>query len=606
MKEKIKFFLKKEFHIPIPKFLKESRFNSIFEDFPKMSELKVAIKTFSSKEKILFFIISGIFIVTSTYILWDINQSFMIERPIKGGEMVEGIADIPRFINPLLATGEADRDMSQLVYSGLLRAGDNGKYLNDLAENYNVDEKGLTYTFTIKESATWHDGKPVTADDVLFSVQKAKDPILRSPKRASWEGVTATKIDSKTVQFILKQPYQSFLENLTMGIIPKHKWDNIDSDNFVHSELNRKGAVGSGPYKIKTFYKNLSTGDPEYIELIPFKKFVLGEPKISKLIIRFYPNQEKLFEAYQNGNITSINAISPEFIEEIENNNNIILKSNLPRILAVFFNQTESKVLANKNVRIALDKAIDKKNIIDKVLFGYGSLIDSPVPPGTFLVRENNINLKASTTEDITEEAKKILSKDGWKLNEKSGLLEKKISKTETQKLEISLSTIDFSELKKAAELIKADWEKIGVRVDLKIFEKGDLDRNVIEPRKYDALFFGEIVGRDLDLFSFWHSSQKKNPGVNVSLYSNTKVDKILETLKAEKNDSKKNVLIQDFKKEIEKDVPASFIYSPSFVYVVPREIKNVHIIPPITSSDRFLNIHEWYIKTEKVWKIFE
>lgn len=606
MKEKIKSLLKKEFHIPIPGFLKESRFGPILEDVPKGAELQAATKTFSSKEKIFFFLFTGIFLITGGYVLWNLNQSYMVERPVNGGEMIEGVADIPRFINPLLATGEADRDMSQLVYSGLLRPGENGKYINDLAEKYEVDEKGLTYTFTIKENAVWHDGKPVTSDDVLFSVQKAKDPVLRSPKRASWEGVTVTKISQKIVQFTLRQPFQSFLENVTMGIIPKHKWGNIDSDKFVHSELNRKGAIGSGPYRIKTFYKNISTGDPEYIELIPFKNFVFGEPKISKITIKFYPNQEKLYEAYQNGKITCMNAISPEFIEGLKSSNNIIIKSNLPRILAVFFNQTESKILSNKNVRMALDNAIDKNDIIDKVLFGYGTLIDSPIPPGTFLTLEKKDDTKATTTENRIEESKKILAKDGWKLNVKSGLLEKKVSKTETQKLEISLSTIDFSELKKAAELIKADWEKIGIKVGLKIFEKGDLDRNVIEPRKYDALFFGEIVGRDLDLFSFWHSSQKKNPGVNVSMYSNAKVDKILETLKAENDNTKKNKLIQDFKKEIEKDIPASFIYSPDFVYIVPKEIMNVHIIPPITSSDRFLNINEWYIKTEKVWKIFE
>ncbi len=578
----------------------------MLQDLPTKGELKTATKTFSKLERFFFWVFLFLFIGTTSYVLWDINESFMVIKPVKGGELIEGISDIPRFINPLLATGEADRDLSALVYSGLLRPTENGNYINDLSEKYEISTDGLEYTFTIKKDAIWQDGEPVTSDDIEFTIQKARDPVLRSPKRAIWEGVTVTKISDKEIKFTLKQPFQSFLENATMGILPKHKWKNVDSDKFVHNDLNISKPIGTGPYKFKKISKDISSGNPNYIELVPFKDYVLGEPKISKITLKFYSNQENLYTAYKNGEINSMNAVSPKIIEEIQSNSNQMVESNLPRILAVFYNQNQSKVLANKNVRLALDTAINRQNIIDKILLGYGTETTGPIPPGAIDLRKINTNEANSTSTENTEEAKQILAKDGWKLNEKTQLLEKKISSKEKMTLEVGLTTIDFTELKAAAEIIKSDWEKIGVKVNLQIFEKGDLDRNVIEPRKYDALFFGEIVGRDLDLFSFWHSSQRKNPGVNIAMYANAKVDKILESLKAERDSAKKIKLLQEFQSEIGKDIPASFVYSPHFLYIVPQEIKGVKILPPITASDRFLNVYDWYMKTEKVWKIFE
>lgn len=604
MKEKISSLLKKEFNIPVPGFLRSEKLKFFLQDFPKKEEVVLATKTFSKREKMFFWIFAVLFVGTGMSLLWNINQDLLIERPIKGGEIIEGVADMPRFINPLLATGMADGDLTALVYSGLLRPTHDGKYINDLAESYEISANGLEYTFKIRDNAFWHDGKPVTAEDVIFTIQKAKDVVLRSPKRASWEGVAVEALSEKEVKMTLKQPYQAFLENVTMGILPKHKWNNIESDKFALSHLNMR-AIGSGPYKIKTISKRATDDMPQYIELIPFKDFVLGEPKIKKITIRFYQNQDELYGAYKKGTITSMSSPSPKMIEEIKNKKTNIIETSLPRIYAVFFNQAESTMLADKEVRRALNLAINKQSIIDDVLLGYGTIIDGPIPPDSLGFIEPELDSMNTTSEARIEKAREILAKAKWILNKDTGYLEKVISKKETKILEVSISTTDFTELKKASEMVKADWEKLGVKVNLRIYEKGDLDRNVIEPRKYEALFFGAILGRNIDLFPFWHSSQKKMPGVNVAMYSNSKVDKMLESLKAEKNYDKKVKLLKDFQTEIEKDIPASFIYSPNFIYLLSKEVKNVNIIPPVTASDRFLNVHEWYINTEKVWKIF-
>ncbi|MCK4386733.1 MAG: hypothetical protein KAV41_01450, partial [Candidatus Pacebacteria bacterium] len=166
-----------------------------------------------------------------------------------------------------------------------------------------------------------------------------------------------------------------------------------------------------------------------------------------------------------------------------------------------------------------------------------------------------------------------------------------------------SLSTAATPELKAVANLLKQQWEKLGVETRLKIFEMGDLNKNVIRPRKYDSLLFGEVVGRDLDLFAFWHSSQRNDPGLNIALYANITTDDLLEQIRITSDEKSKKEKLELFQKEIARDIPAIFLYSPDFIYISPKKIKNILIDKITIPSERFLDINNWYIKTDKVWK---
>ncbi len=560
---------------------------------PNKKEINLALNSFNKTERLVFFALVIIFILSTLAILNRVNNRYLIEVPTLGGSLTEGvIGEAPRFINPLLATSDADRDLTQLIYSGLLRVDPSGNYIGDLAESYNISPDGLTYSFKIRKNAVWHDGLPVTSGDIEFTIRKALDPNIKSYKRASFEGVSIEKLDDKNIVLKLKQPYSPFLENTTMGILPKHIWDNIDSSGFSYNKSNMM-PIGSGPYKIKNISSKIP---PEYYDLAPFKNFTLGEPKIENLRIKFYKNEDTLLKAYRSGSIEAINTIPPEIAKAMEDQGIKIINSTLPRIFAVFLNQNHSKVLADKAVRRALDVSINKDDIIKKVLLGYGVTIDGPIPTPKIDSAKKDSNR--------TEEAKQILKKGGWKFNNKKNLWEKG-SKKSTLVLTLDLSTSDTNELKNVATQVKKNWEELGIKVNLKIFEIGDLNQNVIRPRKYDALFFGEVVGRNPDLFSFWHSSQRNDPGLNISMYTNSKADKLLENARTEQDLNKKMKKYGDLNKEIANDIPAIFIYSPYFLYSLPEKIKNLIVDNITIPSDRFINIHKWYIDTDKIWKIF-
>ncbi|MBI2100391.1 MAG: hypothetical protein HYT48_03595 [Candidatus Vogelbacteria bacterium] len=530
-------------------------------------------------------------------LLAGVSQLLTIEVPARGGAVAEGIVGAPRFINPLLASSDTDRDLTAIIYSGLMRITSDGTPKPDLAESYTVSPDGLTYTFVLKHGLRWHDGEPLIADDVSFTIEGAQDPLLKSAKRAAWDGVKVIKQDDRTIIFNLKQAYPSFLENATMGILPKHIWSQVETETFPLSKFNLE-SIGSGPYQISGIKKN-KLGIPEYYDLTAFSNFALGQPKIKKWRLNFYPNEAELVAAYRHGDIQSLSAISAESAAALEAGGARFIKSPLPKIFAVFLNQNRAPVLANKEVRQALDLAVDKNVIITTVLHGYGSITRGPLP---------SIAANTATSTSGIESAKNVLTKNGWVWNEVKKQWEKKITKgktTSTIILALSLATSNTPELEQTASLIKNDWEKLGAKVDLKIYEVGDLNQNIIRPRQYDALFFGEILGRRLDLFPFWHSSQRLDPGLNIALYANTNADKLLEETRALSNPAKIAAGNERLQTIIAGDLPAIFIYSPYFLYAIPAAMKNVALVPITTASDRFATMNEWYLTTDRVWPLF-
>ncbi|MCR4311019.1 MAG: ABC transporter substrate-binding protein [Candidatus Taylorbacteria bacterium] len=573
---------------------------------PKSELIEQAIGNFSLTEKVLFYLGVTALILSSLFALSAVSNSFMVEVPTRGGSITEGVIGLPHFVNPVLALSDTDRDLTTLVYSGLLKATPEGTLIPDLAQSYTISPDGLTYTFTLKPNLTFHDGTPLTADDVIFTIEKCQDSGIKSPKRPNWEGVSTKKISDLSVELTLKQPYSPFLENTTIGVLPKHIWSNVGSDEFSFGQFNIE-PVGSGPYKMKSIERNAS-GIPVAYRLQAFDEYALGAPLIKTFVFRFFQNNDALINAYQNGTVESIAGISPTQAQTISGEGGRIERTPLPRIFAVFFNESHAPVLAYKEVRRALEIATDKQSIVDTVLNGEGIAIDSPIPP-SLLQRDDAASDTTPSQDKPTEEeriasAKKILEASGWKWNEEKQVYEKTVKKVVTP-LTFSISTSNALELQAVALMLQSMWQKIGAQVEVKISEIGELNQNVIRSRKYDTLLFGEIIGRDLDLFAFWHSSQRNDPGLNIALYTNTVADKLLEDARTITDRDTRLVKYRLLQEEIKNDLPAIFIYSPDFLYLLPARLKGFSFGRVTVPAERFLNVEKWYIDTDRVWKIY-
>ncbi len=583
MKKKIKKILVKKWDV------------KFFED------LALIYKKFSISEKLFFYFLCFLFIFSGFILLNKVNQEMSVDVPTNGGYLSEGIVGSPRFVNPVLATSDVDNDLTELVYSGLMKSGPDNSIITDLAQKYDISDDGLIYTVTLKDNIFFHDEEKVTTDDVEFTINKIEDSTIKSPKRAGFYDVKVEKVDDITIKFILKKPYSPFLENLTIGILPKHLWDNLSPEQFPLSQYNVE-AIGSGPYKIskmETLSKNMLL-IPTYYELVAFDKYVPKKPYIEKLVVNFYKDEKTLINAYNNKDIEAINSISPEKITELNKQSGAKINiAPLPRVFAVFFNQNQNETLTYKEVRQALNMAVDRNKIVTDILSGYGKPLYGPIPAN--LIKNDSNNDSGANN---IESAINILTKAGWVKSTTTGLISKKISKTKTIKLEITISTLNSDDLVKSAELIKSDWEKLGAIVEIKQYDFGDLQQNIIRPRKFEALLYGEVVGKDMDFFAFWHSSQRNDPGLNIAMYANSKVDKLLEDARKTSDTSVRISKYNAFSDEIEKDVPAVFLYSPEFIYITPGKIQNLSLWTITLPYERFLDINNWYIETNNLWKI--
>lgn len=550
--------------------------------------LKKATSNFSITEKIIFFSFLLILIFSVFSSLLKVNATFMVQVPQKGGELKEGLIGTPRFINPVIAISETDRDISSLIYSGILKVNSQGELINDLADSFSVSEDGLTYSVKIRDDAFFHNGTEVTTDDLIFTIQKTQDPAIKSPKRPNFDGVVIEKIDNKNIEFILSEPYSPFAYNLTLGILPKNIWEKISTEEFAFSKYNLE-PVGSGPYLVKNI-KSDRDGIIKKYELKSFKNHALGEPYIEKIIFNFYKNENDLIQDLNNGEITSAHSISPNKISEINLERKELIKSPFSRIFALYLNQNNNEIFTSQSIRNALNAAAPKTQIKEDILKNYARTIQSP------LIRQGELSNEQTAS---SENPISILEKDGWQKNE-DGIFAK-----DDKLLKFSISTANVLELVEVSELLASKYRELGIDIEVKIFEPNDLTLNVIRPRNFESIFFGQVINRDKDYYAFWHSSQRNDPGLNISGYTNINVDKALENFRSSSDSNTQTEALQIFEKEVINDAPAIFLYSPDFIYIVSDKLNLEKPTSIVTSSDRFNDIEKWYIETDLIWKIF-
>jgi peptide/nickel transport system substrate-binding protein len=503
------------------------------------------------------------------------NNRFLITVPSYGGSIHEGIVGTPRFINPVLATSEQDADLTSLVYAGLTKRNERGEAILDMASSITESEDKLHYTVSIKPTARFHDGTPVTTDDIIYTVNLIQNPIIKSPHKIEWEGITIEKISDTDLIFSLKQPYPLFMDILTVGILPKHVWKNLTDEQFSLSDYNVK-AVGSGPYKITKIQS--TDGIPQTFTLEAHEDYTLGRPYVDTITLTSYQNERYALQAFVDKDIDRVHGISPQTVTSLDVASSSVHTSFLPRTFTVFFNPNKASALSEKKVRQALQMAINKDAIVESVLMNYGKVINDPYPFDT----------ETSTSTYSVEGAKKLLeSTKAYKAN---------------KEIEITLATANTDEMKKVAEMIKADWEAVGITTTLAVYEVADLNQAVIKERDFQALLFGSITASPSDLYAFWHSSQRNYPGLNISNYVSNKLDRNLELLRSDSDIVARTAAYDEVKQEFADEVPGIFLFAPSLIYVTNDKVTTILPSVSLSNSSRFTLVQKWYRYSERIW----
>lgn len=558
--------------------------------WPKFNQLKYLHRFLNEKEvKQIFFllVLAGL---TLVLFLFSYGWRRTSVYPKNGGSYTEALIGTPQYINPIYsATNDIDQDLTRLIFSGLLRYNENLELVPDLAESYNISADQKVYTFQLKPNLLWHDGQDLTASDVVYTFTLIQDKSNNSPLEPSFRGIKIIQLDDHTIQFVLEKPFAPFLNSLTVGIIPQHAWQNISTQSYKLAELNLK-PIGSGPWQFESLKKNKDGSLISYT-LTPFTDYHGNKPFLKNLFFKFYTNYDSAFQALQDQNVDGISYLPKEKKTTTEKMRNInIYNLQLPQYTGIFINENKNEILKELKLRTALGLAIDKNSIISVALQNEALPLAGPILPGL-----PGFDPALPTNSYDKELAATLLDELGWKYT-----AEAKIRSKDDKNLELTLTTVDFEDNIAIAELIRQAWEEIGIQINLNIIPTGTIQKEIIRPRNYELLLFGEILGSNPDFYPFWHSSQIKDPGLNLTGFSNKRADALLEQARQTSDITKKNELYSQFQKIIMENKPAVFLFQPTYSYPMNDKIKGQNLNRINTPSDRLNQTENWYIKTKR------
>ncbi|MEK7618749.1 MAG: ABC transporter substrate-binding protein, partial [Patescibacteria group bacterium] len=323
---------------------------------------------------------------------------------------------------------------------------------------------------------------------------------------------------------------------------------------------------------------------------------------LSALQFKFYPDVDSTVNALKNRTVQGISYLPHSLKERLLADKDLATYVyHLPQYTALFFNGLNNPDLKSLAVRQALSSMIDRDAIIRDALAGEGERVDGPFLSGFF--GEPGSPDKGAPADYNPERAVTLLETAGWKRGE-GGLWEKEDKDKKKHTLRVTITTINQEENMRVADLVKEAWMAAGVDVQVSTVDPVRVRTDVIDPRNYEALLYGEIIGSDPDPYPFWHSSQARAPGLNLASFSNSDADKLLEEGRTITSLEKRKELYKKFQTLLAQDAPAAFLYRPMYTIAVSKKLKGVsdgtHIIYP---SDRLSESVTWYSKSKRVWK---
>jgi len=483
------------------------------------------------------------------------------------------VSDIERFavINPLLTITTFSARLIEIIFDGLVVLDDRFEVKPRLAQSWDRSQDGRTWTFHLRPGVRFHDGVELTADDVAFTFEKMMELSGRTPFGSNFEEVASVRVmDKFTVQIILKEAVVSFLQSLVVPILPKHllEGQDIEKTSFnVHP-------VGTGPYKLKSW------SDKEIV-LEANGSYFLGRSNLDQIRVVAYPNREAAWAKLMAGEVDFFDFLAPDNYETLKRVPGFNFYSvPMPFYYLVAFNLKEPR-FKDRRVRQALNYAINKEEIVAKVLKGQGRTAAGTIYPGSWAFDSNVAPYPYNPKKALT-----LLSAAGWKDHDGDHFLDKG-----GKPFYFTIHVNSGDDIKqKTLLVIQQQLLDIGIRVKVVLFDATDPD--FLFRKQFDAHFPELLAKGDPDInYKFWHSSQIDG-GFNVSSYRNGAVDRLLDEGRTEFDSEKRKAVYSKFQKEMHDNPPGVFLFWTNYLVGVQKRFKGVTVSP----EGPFANIREWYV----------
>lgn len=513
-------------------------------------------------------------------------------EPVKGGFYTEALVGSLQRLNPMLDFGNpADRDIDRLIYSRLITFDERGSAVGDLASGWGVSRDGTVYNFELKPDITWHDGEPLTADDVLFTTELLRNggDYVPSDLQEFWSGIEVVKLSPNSLQFKLPEPFSPFLDYLSFGILPGHILSGKTMDEIKDMDFNIQ-PVGSGPYK----FERLIVEEDQISGLVlsAYDGYYGTAPFIEQLIFRYYPDSAAALQAYRAGQVQGISHISQDALPAaLAEPNLAVYTGRLPELSMVLFNlkNDETSFFQDANLRRALYMGINRQYIVDRIFAGQAILADGPIFPGTWAFYDATPRVELDV-----ETAKTLLDEAGFPVNPEN--TSERVS-SDGMTLKFTLLHPDTDLHRQVAEAIQQDWAGLGVAVTLEAVSYDVLVMERLANREYQAALVDLNLAQypDPDPYPFWDSIQATG-GQNYSQWDDKIASEYLEEARITVDVGERARLYRNFQVIFTDELPSLPLYYPVYNYGVDRQIQGVRMGPLLDTSDRFATILQWFL----------
>jgi peptide/nickel transport system substrate-binding protein len=514
-------------------------------------------------------------------------------QPVAGGVYTEGLIGSPSRLNPLLDFyNQPDRDVDQLLYSSMIRFDERGIPNPDLAESWGISQDGTSYNFSLRQSARWHDGEPVTSQDIVFTIELMRDPDLPVPEdlRALWDEIEVEALNEYLIQFRLPEPFAPFLDYLTFGVLPEHLLGSLTSEEIVDAPFNFQ-PVGSGPYRFSQF---LVEGEQIMgVELLAFEQYHFPRAFIDQLVFRYYADSQTALDAYKADEIDGISQITPDVLSSALTESDLsIYTSRLPQLTLILLNldNPQKTFLQEAGVRQALMYALNRQRLVNQLLDGQAILANGPIFPGTWAYLDTD-----ELPDYDVDAGVELLKEAGYTIPAEGGSVRAK----ESVFLRFTLIHPDNALHTQIAEMIQESWAQIGVDVELEALPYEELVDS-LSGRDYDAALVDLNLARfpDPDPYPFWHQAQITG-GQNYAQWDDRVASEYLEQARVTLDLNERARLYRNFQVRFARELPALPLYFPVYTYAVSSDVQGLRVGPVFDPSDRLSYLPEWFLQSE-------
>jgi peptide/nickel transport system substrate-binding protein len=521
----------------------------------------------------------------------DSTETVQEPEPIQGGIYTEALIGAFQRLNPVLDfNNSVDRDVDHLIFSGLLKIDDRGLPQLDMAESWGINRDGTIYNFTLRPNALWHDGIPVTSNDILFTVELMREgsEVIPEDLRNFWQEIDVVALSEDSVQFRLPEAFAPFPDYLTFGILPAHLLADLSFEQIMDDPFNLH-PIGSGPYRFDYFIveNDVITG----VVLAAFEDYYNERAFIDQIVFRYYPDGASAFQAYRDDMVQGIGSVPDDILADVMTEDDLDLYTvRKPEMGIIFLNLNNqgTPFFQEPEIRLALLEAINRRWLIDRYLSGQGFIANGVILPNTWAYYDGleEIGFDTEAAKLALKEAGYVVVSDEQPIREKEGIL-----------FEFELAYPDDEFHQALAESIQADWTKLEISVTLTPLPYEELIETRLHSRTYDAALVSlNLTGTpDPDPYPFWDHAQATG-GQNYSQWENRTASDYLEEARITWDLAERARLYRNFQVIFQEEMPSLPLYFTVFNYAVDNGIQGVRVGPIFDTSDRFSTIADWFL----------